>query len=199
MRTFLKAVVFALAVTVLSAAGSVAVRAQDSSPRIKPGEVPAPDFPAGLKWLNSPPLTLEGLKGKVVLVDFWEYTCVNCIRTFPYLKAWHQKYRDKGLVIIGVHTPEFQFAKEKPNVERAMKKFGLDYPHIVDSDYVVWRTYGNRYWPAKYLIDSKGFVRDFHFGEGGYAGTEATIQKLLKELNPEVVLPPITPALRGSD
>ncbi|MCC2667666.1 MAG: Thiol-disulfide isomerase and thioredoxin [Armatimonadetes bacterium] len=162
-------------------------------------KVEAPDFPGGLKWLNSPPLKLEALRGKVVLVDFWEYTCVNCIRTFPYLKAWHEKYKDKGLVIIGIHTPEFHFAKEEPNVAKSAKQFGLTWPLIVDSDYVMWRTYGNQYWPAKYLIDQSGFVRDYHFGEGGYAATETLIQALLKEANPKVELPAITPALRGSD
>ena len=162
-------------------------------------KVEAPDFPAGLKWLNSQPLKLEGLRGKVVLVDFWEYTCVNCIRTFPYLKAWNEKYKDKGLVIVGVHTPEFHFAKQEENVAKSAKQFGLTWPLIVDSDYVMWQTYGNRYWPAKYLIDSSGFVRYFHFGEGSYEQTEARIQALLKEANPKVELPPISKPLRATD
>lgn len=162
-------------------------------------KVEAPEFPEGLTWRQSKPLTMAGLKGKVVLVDFWEYTCVNCIRTFPYLKDWHQKYKDKGLVIVGVHTPEFHFAKEEANVLKAAKDFGLGWPLVIDSDYAVWRTYGNRYWPAKYLIDKDGFVRYFHFGEGAYAATEAQIQKLLKEANPQVELPPIGEAIRGTD
>lgn len=159
----------------------------------------APEFPAGLVWLNSPPLRMEQLRGRVVLVDFWEYTCINCIRTFPYLKAWHAKYRDKGLVIIGVHTPEFRFARADRHVARAARKFGLTYPIVLDSDYLIWRAYGNRFWPAKYLIDHQGFVRNYHFGEGAYEATEARIQELLKEANPSVVLPPITPALRPTD
>jgi thiol-disulfide isomerase/thioredoxin len=171
-------------------------RAQEPQPDLK---VEAPEFPGGLKWLQSPPLKLEGLRGKVVLVDFWEYTCVNCIRTFPYLKAWQEKYKDKGLVIVGVHTPEFQFAKEEPNVAKAAKQFGMTWPLVVDSDYLVWQTYGNRYWPAKYLIDHQGFVRYYHFGEGGYAVTEEKIQALLKAANPNVELPPISKAVRGSD
>jgi thiol-disulfide isomerase/thioredoxin len=161
--------------------------------------VPAPEFPSGLKWLNSEPLTLQGLRGKVVLVDFWEYTCVNCIRTFPYLKAWNEKYRDKGLVIIGVHTPEFKFAKDEGNVAKGAAKFGLTWPLVNDKDYLTWHTWGNRYWPAKYLIDSQGFVRYLHFGEGGYQTTESWIQKLLKEANPKIDLPDYTPPLRGSD
>jgi len=162
-------------------------------------KVEAPEFPEGLKWLNGRPQTLKALKGKVVLVDFWEYTCVNCIRTFPYLKAWHDKYKDKGLVIVGVHTPEFHFAKNEANVTKAAKQFGMGWPLIVDSDYVVWRTYGNRYWPAKYLIDGEGFVRYFHFGEGAYGSMESRIQKLLKEVDPKVELPAITEPIRGSD
>jgi thiol-disulfide isomerase/thioredoxin len=161
--------------------------------------VRAPEFPKGVTWLNSPPLTLKGLRGKVVLVDFWEYTCVNCIRTFPYLKAWHQKYKDKGLVIIGVHTPEFAFARQVENVRRAATGFGFKYPVAVDSDYKIWSSYHNQYWPAKYLIDKTGQIRATHFGEGGYGNTEAQIQALLKEINPRVTLPPILEALRPED
>jgi thiol-disulfide isomerase/thioredoxin len=142
---------------------------------------------------------MEQLRGKVVLVDFWEYTCINCIRTFPYLKAWHQKYKDKGLVIIGVHTPEFEFAKREVNVAKAAKDFGLEYPIVVDSDQKIWKAYGNRFWPAKYLFDAQGFIADWHFGEGGYEKTEAKIQKLLKDANPKIELPPITSAIRGTD
>ncbi len=159
----------------------------------------APEFPKGVAWLNSPPLTLKGLRGKVVLVDFWEYTCVNCIRTFPYLLEWDRRYRSKGLVIIGVHTPEFEFAKQVENVHRAAVGFGFKYPLAVDSDYKIWNAFGNRYWPAKYLIDKSGMIRDSHFGEGGYGNTEAKIQALLKEANPKVVLPPLMEALRPED
>jgi thiol-disulfide isomerase/thioredoxin len=162
-------------------------------------KVEAPPLDPGLKWLNSEPLSMPKLKGKVVLLDFWEYTCVNCIRTLPYLKAWHDKYRDKGLVILGVHTPEFQFARTEANVAKAAKDFGLKYPIVVDSDYAVWRAYGNRYWPAKYLIDKDGFVRYLHFGEGGYENTESWVQKLLKELDPKLEMPPLNPLIRGAD
>jgi thiol-disulfide isomerase/thioredoxin len=162
-------------------------------------KVPAPEFPAGVKWLNSEPLTLQSLRGKVVLIDFWEYTCVNCIRTFPYLRAWNQKYKDKGLVIIGVHTPEFKFAKDEGNVAKGASKYGLTWPIVNDKDYQVWHTWGNRYWPAKYLIDAQGQARYFHPGEGGYDRTEQWIQKLLKEANPRVELPEFTPPLRGAD
>jgi len=164
-----------------------------------PVKIPAPALPEGQKWLNSPPLTMEKLRGKVVLVDFWEYTCVNCIRTFPYLKEWHKKYADQGLVILGVHTPEFKFAREEENVRRAAKEFGLAYPLIVDSDRAVWNAWGNQFWPAKYLVDAEGNVRYYHFGEGAYEATEARIQALLKEANPGVKLPAITPAMRGTD
>jgi thiol-disulfide isomerase/thioredoxin len=159
----------------------------------------APEFPAGLKWLNSPPLTVNGLKGKVLLVDFWEYTCVNCVRTLPYLKTWQERYADKGLVIVGVHTPEFAFAREEANVARAVKEFGLKYPIVNDRDYQVWNRYDNHYWPAKYLFDANGILRYHHFGEGGYGDTEEAIQKLLREVKPSVALPKILEPIRGED
>ena len=117
---------------------------------------------------------MKSLRGKVVLVDFWEYTCVNCIRTFPYLKQWHQRYKDKGLVIIGVHTPEFAFARQVDNVRRAAAGFGFQYPIAVDSDYKIWNSYHNQYWPAKYLIDKKGKIRATHFGAYAWVGRPAT-------------------------
>ncbi len=161
--------------------------------------IPAPELPVGLRWLNSPPLTMAQLRGKVVIIDFWEYTCINCIRTFPYLKAWHSKYADKGLVILGVHTPEFKFARSADNVARGAKEFGLLYPLINDADQQVWKAYGNRYWPAKYLIDAKGNVRYYHFGEGGYRASELKIQALLREINPAVQLPEVETPVRTSD
>jgi thiol-disulfide isomerase/thioredoxin len=167
--------------------------------RLRDLAIHAPEFPSGISWLNSPPLTMKRLRGKVVLIDFWEYTCVNCIRTFPYLLEWDRRYRDKGLVIIGVHTPEFQFARQAENVRRAAARFGFRYPVAVDSDYKIWNAYGNQYWPAKYLIDKEGVVRDFHFGEGGYGNTEAMIQALLREINPKVALPAVMEALRPED
>ncbi len=159
----------------------------------------APEFPKGITWLNSPPLTLKQLRGKVVLVDFWEYTCVNCIRTLPYVREWHRRYRDKGLVIIGVHTPEFAFAKQVANVRKAAADFGLEYPIAVDSDYKIWNAYHNQYWPAKYLIDRNGAIQYTHFGEGSYGNTEAKIQELLKQIHPHVTLPPVMEALRPED
>jgi thiol-disulfide isomerase/thioredoxin len=159
----------------------------------------APEFARGLQWLNSPPLTVEGLKGKVLLVDFWEYTCVNCLRTLPYLKAWHERYAETGLVIVGVHTPEFAFAKDLGNIRRAVADFGLKYPIVNDRDFAIWNSYGNRYWPAKYLFDAKSSLRYHHFGEGSYGDTEAQIQKLLREIKPDVVLPKIMEPVRGED
>jgi thiol-disulfide isomerase/thioredoxin len=132
-------------------------------------------------WINSEPLTIEQLRGKVVLIDFWTYTCVNCIRTFPYLKQWHSRYADDGLVIVGVHTPEFEFEKDYDNVLQAVQDHGITWPVAQDNNYVAWNNYHNRYWPAKYLIDQDGVVRYTHFGEGAYAEIEETIRKLLEE------------------
>lgn len=139
----------------------------------------APELVGIVDWINSPPLTIKELKGKVVLIDFWTYSCINCIRTFPYLKDWYAKYKDKGLVIIGVHTPEFEFEKNPENVKDAVKRFGIEYPVAVDSQFKTWQNYNNHYWPAHYLIDQDGVVRDFHFGEGAYMATENAIRKLL--------------------
>jgi cytochrome c biogenesis protein CcdA/thiol-disulfide isomerase/thioredoxin len=130
---------------------------------------------------GSMPLTLQGLRGKVVVVDFWTYSCVNCVRTLPYLKAWYDTYRDKGLVIVGVHTPEFEFEKSTPNVARAVHDLGVTWPVVQDNDYTQWTSYGNQYWPAHYFIDAKGRVRYFHFGEGEYDVSEKVIQALLRE------------------
>jgi thiol-disulfide isomerase/thioredoxin len=129
---------------------------------------------------------MESLRGKVVLIDFWTYSCINCIRTLPYLTAWHDKYVDDGLVIVGVHSPEFEFEKKLENVQEAVDDFGIEYPVVQDNDFVIWRNYNNRYWPAKYLVDAEGRVRYVHFGEGAYAETEETIQKLLEDANGSV-------------
>ncbi len=144
-------------------------------------KIPAPEIIPGGVWLNSDPLTIKGLKGKVILVDFWTYSCINCQRTFPYLLDWHAKYKDKGLVIIGVHSPEFEFEKSEKNVQDALEDFGLTYPVIQDNNFDTWKAYENRYWPAKYLIDKDGFIRYYHAGEGDYTETEKVIQNLLKE------------------
>lgn len=130
-------------------------------------------------WLNSPALALEQLRGKVVLIDFWTYSCINCVRTLPYIKEWYDKYHDKGLVIIGVHTPEFEFEKNVKNVQEAVNRFGIRYPVALDNSYATWQNYSNHYWPAHYLIDQTGFVISTHFGEGAYTETENEIRKLL--------------------
>lgn len=130
-------------------------------------------------WLNTEPLTLEQLKGKVVMIDFWTYSCINCIRTLPYLKQWYDSYKDKGFVIVGVHTPEFEFEKKKEHVAEAVKRFGITYPVALDSDYKTWNAFQNIYWPADYLFDQQGKIRDVHFGEGEYVETENKIRALL--------------------
>jgi cytochrome c biogenesis protein CcdA/thiol-disulfide isomerase/thioredoxin len=141
----------------------------------------APPFAGATHWLNSPSLTVEMLRGKVVLVDFWTYSCINCLRTLPYLKAWDEKYRSQGLVIVGVHAPEFAFEKDQRNVENAIRDLGVKYPVAMDNQYAIWNAYKNEYWPAHYLIDAQGRIRDRHFGEGKYQETERMIQALLKE------------------
>ncbi len=141
----------------------------------------APELITGGEWINSDPLTLEGLKGKVVLIDFWTYSCINCQRTLPYLRDWWSKYNADGFVIIGVHSPEFEFEKEYDNVARAVRDFELAYPVMQDNEFKTWRAYNNRYWPAKYLVDKDGNIRYTHFGEGEYDETEEAIQMLLKE------------------
>lgn len=142
----------------------------------------APDFVGITKWLNTDTeISMKDLRGKVVLVDFWTYTCINCIRTLPYVTGWYEKYKDEGFVVIGVHAPEFEFEKKTENVEEAMKEYAINYPVAQDNDFRTWRAYDNHYWPAKYLIDAQGVVRYTHFGEGEYDVTEENIQKLLKE------------------
>lgn len=142
---------------------------------------PLPDLTGAVSWINSPPLTVESLRGKVVLIDFWTYSCINCLRALPYVKAWADKYKDAGLVVIGVHTPEFAFEKELSNVEKAVHDLKVDYPVAVDSDYKIWQAFNNQYWPAHYFIDGKGRIRYHHFGEGEYDASEQVIRQLLKE------------------
>lgn len=143
------------------------------------GEFPSLD--GATTWLNSPPLTPAGLRGKVVLVQFWTYTCINWRRTLPYVRAWAQKYKDRGLVVIGVHTPEFSFEKNLDNIRREAKDMMVDYPIAVDSDYGVWNAFNNQYWPALYLVDAQGRIRYHHFGEGEYEQTEMVLHRLLME------------------
>jgi len=161
------------------------------------GKVRAPEI--GRVWLNSPPLSLRQLRGRVVLVDFWDYTCVNCIRTLPYVQAWHERYQDKGLTVIGVHTPEFTFAQYESNVERAVHDFGLTYPVVIDSNHELWTAFANRCWPTKYLLDKESYLRFAQFGEGSYGECEQSIQDLLHEIDPGVSLPEIMEPLREED
>lgn len=150
-------------------------------------------------WVNSPPLTLGSLRGRVVLIDFWDYTCVNCIRTLPYLLEWRRRYSDKGLTIIGVHAPEFSCARRKEFVAAAVERFGIPYPVVLDNGYMIWQAFANKCWPAKYLIDKDGYIRFFHFGEGDYCGTEDTIQTLLREIDPSAELGPLMEPVRDTD
>jgi thiol-disulfide isomerase/thioredoxin len=141
----------------------------------------APDFAGIEQWHNSAPLTMQQLRGKVVLVDFWTYTCINCIRTLPHVTEWYSKYKDQGLVVVGVHTPEFPFERSADNVKKAIKRFDIAYPVAQDNRYATWNAYSNQFWPAVYLIDKKGQVVYSHFGEGAYDRTEATIRTLLAQ------------------
>lgn len=146
-----------------------------------PIEAKAPSLRGISGWINSGPLSNDDLRGKVVLVDFWTYSCINCIRTLPHLNEWHKKYKDNGLVILGLHSPEFDFEKKKENVEAAVKKYDVKYPVALDSEHESWKAFANQYWPAHYLVDVAGNIRYHSFGEGHYAETEAAIQNLLLE------------------
>ena len=162
-----------------------------AKPQAAAGDLPVeggmPPLTGAVEWLNSPPLTAEGLRGKVVLVDFWTYSCINCLRAIPYVRAWAEKYKDQGLVVIGVHTPEFAFEKRIDNVRGAAADLDIAYPVAVDNDYAIWRAFNNRYWPAHYFIDAEGRIRHHHFGEGGYEQSERVIQKLLAEAGAKAV------------
>lgn len=146
-----------------------------------PVEAQAPSLRGISDWINTNPLNADELRGKVVLVDFWTYSCINCIRTLPHLNEWYKKYKDDGLVILGVHSPEFDFEKKRENVEAAVKKYGITYPVALDSEHETWDAFNNQYWPAHYVIDAQGNIRYHNFGEGHYAETEAAIQNLLAE------------------
>jgi len=160
--------------------GATMMRAVDRQAAL-PVEGKFPGLNGAVEWLNSPPLTAEALRGKVVLVDFWTYSCINCLRTLPYVKAWADKYRDQGLVVIGVHAPEFAFERNIDNVRKATKDLGVTYPVAIDNNYAIWRAFNNNYWPAHYFIDAQGRVRFHHFGEGEYEKSEAVIRQLLAE------------------
>ncbi|WP_315387438.1 cytochrome c biogenesis protein DipZ [uncultured Stenotrophomonas sp.] len=146
-----------------------------------PVEGTLPSLAGATGWLNSPPLTAEGLRGKVVLVDFWTYSCINCLRALPYVREWEQRYRDQGLVVIGVHAPEFAFERNLRNVMGAVDELKITYPVAIDNDFAIWRGFNNRYWPAHYFIDGKGQIRAHHFGEGNYKQSEQIIRQLLRE------------------
>ncbi|MBN3725755.1 cytochrome c biogenesis protein DipZ [Burkholderia sp. Ac-20379] len=163
-----------------SAARHDAAMLRVSAPAL-PVEGEAPSLAGATQWLNSPPLTNASLRGKVVLVDFWTYSCINCLRTLPYVKAWARKYKNDGLVVIGVHAPEFAFERDIDNVKKATHDLGVTYPVAIDNGYSIWRAFNNEYWPAHYFIDAQGRVRYHHFGEGDYAESERAIQQLLVE------------------
>jgi thiol-disulfide isomerase/thioredoxin len=146
-----------------------------------PVEGQLPSFSGATGWLNSPPLTAAGLRGRVVLVDFWTYTCINWLRQLPYVRAWAEKYQGDGLVVLGVHTPEFDVERGLDNVRRAVKDLRVDYPVVVDNDYAIWTAFSNHYWPALYFVDAQGRIRNHRFGEGDYEQSEAIIQRLLTE------------------
>lgn len=142
----------------------------------------APEFRGITQWLNSPALRLADLRGKVVLVDFWTYACINCLRTLPHVNRWAETYRDKGLVVVGVHTPEFTFERSTSNVQSAIRRHGVKYPVAMDNNYATWKAFDNSYWPSHYLVDGQGRIRYRHFGEGEYNRTEAAIRTLLTKL-----------------
>ena len=152
-----------------------------------PVEGSMPPLTGATEWLGSPPLTPAGLRGSVVLVDFWTYTCINWLRTLPYLRAWAERYRDRGLVVIGVHTPEFTFEHDLDNVRRAVKDLRVDYPVVVDNDYAIWGAFDNHHWPAVYVVDAQGKIRHHQFGEGAYEQSEMILQQLLTEAGTSLI------------
>jgi thiol-disulfide isomerase/thioredoxin len=163
------------------------------------GPVRAPEFPSNVAWLQGGPLRMSDLRGRPVLIDFWDYTCVNCLRTLPYVKEWHRRYGPLGLTVVGVHAPEFSFARESGNVLRAVRDQAIDYPVLLDNEYATWQAYANRCWPAKYLVDGEGYLRYYHFGEGAYAQTEEAVQALLRESFPQILLPGLMDPMRDED
>jgi len=162
-----------------------------------PVEGQFPSLSAAVAWLNSPPLSRQQLRGKVVLVDFWTYSCINCLRTLPYVKSWYQRYKDQGLVVIGVHSPEFAFEKDEDNVKRALHDLGITYPVALDNNLSIWQAFNNQYWPAHYFIDAQGRIRGHHFGEGDYAASEQLLRELLREAGAQQ-LTAADSAVRGS-
>jgi cytochrome c biogenesis protein CcdA/thiol-disulfide isomerase/thioredoxin len=166
--------------------GGAMMMMSSTAPGAGAGPQMMPELSGATAWINSPPLTPDQLKGHVVLVDFWTYSCINCLRSIPYVRAWADKYKDSGLIVIGVHTPEFAFEKDLDNVRRAVKELKITYPVALDNDYRIWKAFSNSYWPADYLVDATGHIRFHHFGEGKYGESEQQIQQLLKEHNPQL-------------
>ena len=168
--------------------GAMMMQAKESAGLPIEGELPS--LSGATSWLNSPPLSAQGLRGKVVVVDFWTYSCINCLRALPYVKGWYDKYKDHGLVVIGVHAPEFAFEKDAGNVRRAVADLNIAYPVALDDNYAIWQGFNNQYWPAHYFIDSQGRIRGHHFGEGNYQESEAIIRQLLSEAGYTDLPPP---------
>lgn len=185
--TWMRRATAALILTAVLATGPGVAQAAKPTPAATMPAAPLPvesGFPSldgASGWLNSKPLTPAALRGKVVLVDFWTYSCSNCLHALPYVEAWHRKYQDHGLVVIGVHSPEFAFEKVPSNVAAAVRRLGVQFPVALDADYAIWRGFDNRYWPAEYFIDARGRIRHHHFGEGAYAEGEDVIRALLRE------------------
>jgi hypothetical protein len=179
-RRFLRTAATTIAAASVIVIGSVVQQATAAGVQL-PVEGELPSLGSATGWLNSQPLTAAGLGGKVVLIDFCTYTCINWLRQLPYVRAWSEKYRDRGLVVIGVHTPEFPFEKDIENIRRALKDIRVDFPIAIDNDYAIWRAFNNNYWPALYFIDTNGRIRHHHFGEGAYEQSEKIIQQLLGE------------------
>jgi thiol-disulfide isomerase/thioredoxin len=182
-RSFLKTSMLATSGARVAAwlANPISTANAAESQRALPDEGPLPDLGGAVTWLNSASLSDKSLRGKVVLVNFWTYSCINSLRPLPYVKSWAAKYMDAGLVVIGVHTPEFSFEKERTNVQQALRDLKVTYPVAMDSDYRIWQSFNNQYWPAFYSIDGKGRIRYHHFGEGEYSESERVIQELLKK------------------
>src|SRR5690242_851796 len=178
-RALAVAVIIGLAVIAPKPAAVLATARASEAALADEGSMP--DLGGAIGWLNSAPLDRKSLRGKVVLVDIWTYTCINSLRPMPYMKGWADKYKDAGLVVISVHTPEFSFEKERVNVERAVRDLKVTFPVAIDTNYRIWQAFNNEYWPALYLIDGKGRIRYHYFGEGEYGETERVIQQLLKE------------------
>src|SRR3712207_3256378 len=179
-----------------------AIREAVRGPGWAPGRRPAggrmPPLDGATGWINTPPLTTEGLRGRVVVVDFWTYTCINWLRTVPYVRAWADAYRDAGLVVLGVHTPEFTFEHDVDNVRRAVRDRQLPRPVAGDSDYAIWTAFANMYWPALYVVDAQGYIRHHHSGEGAYEESEQVIRQLLAEAGAGDTLPaPVAVEGRG--